>query len=67
MFESIGHILALVGRQLHRLVDLLPLDHLDRIALLLEERGEAVAKESVGDVLRTGQDVIRPAPSAREA
>src|SRR5215475_4682093 len=50
--DHVGDVLAPVGDDLHRLVDLLPLDHLDRIALLVEELGKAVAQQGVGEVLQ---------------
>src|SRR5687768_9125492 len=52
-FDDVGDVLAAVGDDLHRLVDLFPLDHLDGIALLLEERGQAVAQQVVGRVLQS--------------
>src|SRR5919198_1458165 len=41
------------GDDLHRLVDLLPLDDLDGIAGLVEERRQAVAQQVVGSVLES--------------
>src|SRR6266571_3700750 len=41
-FDHVRHVLAAVGDDLHRLVDLLPLDDLDGIARRLEHRGQAV-------------------------
>src|SRR3989454_5820638 len=38
--DDVRDVLAAVGDGLHRLVDLLPLDHLDGVALLLEHRSE---------------------------
>src|SRR5881397_2121054 len=52
-FDHVSHVLAAVGDDLHRLVDLLPLDDLDGIARRLEHRGQAVAEEIVGAVLET--------------
>src|ERR1043166_9823294 len=52
-FDHVRHVLAAVGDDLHRLVDLLPLDDLDGIARRLEHRGQAVAGEIVGAVLET--------------
>src|SRR5213594_3515018 len=52
-FDHVRHVLAAVGDDLHRLVDLLPLDDLDGIARRLEHRGQAVAEEIVGAVLET--------------
>src|SRR5204863_3571184 len=51
-FDDVRHVLAAVGDDLHRLVDLLPLDDLDGIALLVEERSQAVAQQVVGAVLQ---------------
>src|SRR5436190_16265096 len=50
--DDVRHVLAAVGDGLHRLVDLLPLDHLDGVALLLEHRGEGLAQQGVGAVLK---------------
>src|SRR5438034_548621 len=50
-FDDVRHVLAAVGDDLHRLVDLLPLDDLDGIARLVEERGQAVTQQVVGAVL----------------
>src|SRR6266571_2578735 len=50
--DDVRHVLAAVGDGLHRLVDLLPLDHLDGVALLLEHRGEGLAQQGVGAVLQ---------------
>src|SRR5437763_14656088 len=50
-FDDVRHVLAAVGDDLHRLVDLLPLDDLDGIARLVEERGQAVTPQVVGAVL----------------
>src|SRR5437773_2743506 len=50
--DDVRHVLAAVGDRLHRLVDLLPLDHLDGVALLLEHRGEGLAQQGVGAVLK---------------
>src|SRR2546427_10446117 len=50
--DAVRHVLAAVGDRLHRLVDLLPLDHLDGVALLLEHRGEGLAQQGVGAVLK---------------
>src|SRR5204862_3592687 len=50
-FDHVRDVLAAVGDDLHRLVDLFPLDDLDGIALLVEERGQAVAQEVVRAVL----------------
>src|SRR6185503_2862684 len=49
--DHVGDVLAAVGDDLHRLVDLFPLDDLDGIAALVEERGQAVAQQVVGAVL----------------
>src|SRR6266849_9454874 len=50
--DHVGHVLAAVGDDLHRLVDLLPLDDLDGIARRLEHGGQAVAQEIVGAVFK---------------
>src|SRR3989442_12066123 len=50
-FDHVRHVLAAVGDDLHRLVNLLPLDDLDGIARRLEHGGQAVAEEIVGAVL----------------
>src|SRR6266545_2670959 len=49
--DHVDDVLTPVGDDLHRLVDLFPLDHLDGIALLLEQRRQTVAQEIVGTVL----------------
>src|SRR5713226_3408874 len=49
--DDVRDVLAAVGDGLHRLVDLLPLDHLHGVALLLEHRGEGLAQQGVGAVL----------------
>src|SRR5215470_18322860 len=49
--DDVRDVLAAVGDDLHGLVDLLPLDDLDGIALLVEQRGKAVAQQRVGAVL----------------
>src|SRR5882724_486848 len=48
--DHVGHVLAAVGDDLHRLVDLLPLDDLDGIARRLEHGGQALTQETVGAV-----------------
>src|SRR5262245_48573879 len=50
--DHVGDVLAPVGHDLHRLVDLFPLDDFDGIARLVEHRGQAVAQQRVGDVLQ---------------
>src|SRR5438045_1765410 len=50
--DHVRHVLTAIGDDLHRLVDLLPLDDLDGIALLLEERGEAVPEQRICGVLQ---------------
>src|SRR3989454_11334719 len=50
--DDVRHVLAAVGDRLHRLVDLLPLDHLAGVALLLEHRAERLAQQGVGAVLK---------------
>src|SRR5262249_30420915 len=52
-FDDVRDVLAAVGDDLHRLVDLLPLDDLDGIALLVEQCGQAVAQQRVGAVLES--------------
>src|SRR5258706_10604852 len=52
-FDHVRDVLAAIGDDLHRLVDLLPLDDLDGIALLLEERRQAVPQQRVRGVLQT--------------
>src|SRR5438552_12997597 len=49
--DHVRHVLAAVGDGLQRLIDLLPLDHLDRVRLLVEHRREALAQQAVGAVL----------------
>src|SRR5262245_17498764 len=51
-FDDVGDVLAAVGDDLHRLVDLLPLDDFDGIALLVEQCGQAVAQQCVGAVFQ---------------
>src|SRR5437867_12023554 len=50
--DHVRHVLTPVGDDLHRLVDLFPLDDLDGIAGLVEEGREAVAQQVVGAVLQ---------------
>src|SRR5881227_7440 len=50
--DHVRHVLAAVGDRLQRLVDLLPLDDLDGVGLRLEQLGQAVAQQLVGDVLQ---------------
>src|SRR5262245_64361818 len=50
--DDVRDVLAAVGDDLHRLVDLLPLDDLDGIARLVEERGQAIAQQRVGAVFQ---------------
>src|SRR2546428_8746189 len=52
--DHVRHVLAAVGDGLERLIDLLPLDHLDRVRLLVEHRPEALAQQAVGAVLEPG-------------
>ena len=47
-FQQVGHILSPVGRGLHRLVYFLPLDHVERRRLAVEQIGNGLA----GDVVR---------------
>src|SRR5438034_3015023 len=49
--DHVRHVLAAVGDGLQRLIDLLPLDHLDRVRLLVEHRRETLAQQAVGAVL----------------
>src|SRR5437899_9730419 len=49
--DHVGHVLAAVGDDLHRLVDFLPLDDLDGVARGLEHGGQALTQETVGTVL----------------
>src|SRR5207249_637999 len=49
--DHVRHVLAAVGDGFKRLIDLLPLDHLDRVRLLVEHRGEALPQQTVGAVL----------------
>src|SRR5713226_5886626 len=49
--DHVRHVLAPVRDGLEGLVDLLPLDHLDRIARRLEHRREGLAQQRVGAVL----------------
>src|SRR5438552_16939037 len=46
--DHVRHVLAAVGDGFERLIDLLPLDHLDRVRLLVEHRGEALPQQAVG-------------------
>src|SRR2546428_8104194 len=46
--DHVRHVLAAVGDGLQRLIDLLPLDHLDPVPLLVEHRREALAPQAVG-------------------
>src|SRR5437867_513623 len=50
--DHVGHVLAAVGDDLHRLVDLLPLDDLDGVDRGLEHGGQALTQETVGTVLQ---------------
>src|SRR5258705_12162038 len=45
--DDVDHVLAAVGDRLHRLVQLLPLDDLDRVGPALEEGRELVAQQAV--------------------
>ena len=49
--DHVDHVFAAIGDRLHRLVQLLPLDHLDGVLGALEQGGELVAKQAVGFVL----------------
>ena len=50
-FEQVGDVLAPVGGGLEEVVDFLPLDHGNRIALLIEEPDNGVLMNAVGLVL----------------
>src|SRR5215470_14243757 len=50
--DHVRHVLAAVGDRLEGLVDLLPLDDLDRVGLGLEQLGQALAQQLVGAVLQ---------------
>src|SRR3989442_5043602 len=52
--DHVRHVLATVGDGLQRLIDLLPLDHLDRVRLLVEHRREALAQQAVRAGLEPG-------------
>src|SRR5262249_49805516 len=52
-FDHVGDVLTAVGDDLHRLVDLFPLDDLDGIAGRLEHGGQAVAEKIVGAVFES--------------
>src|SRR5437773_3028446 len=52
--DHVRHVLAAVGDGFERLIDLLPLDHPDRVRLLVEHRGEAPRQPAVGAVLEPG-------------
>src|ERR687891_1631658 len=49
--DHVDHVLTAIGHDLHRLVDLLPLDDLDGVGLLVEQGRQAVAQQVVGAVL----------------
>src|SRR6266404_1666766 len=49
--DDVDHVLAAVGDRLHRLVQLLPLDHLDGVLAPFEERRELITKEAISFVL----------------
>src|SRR5256885_9325759 len=51
--DHVRHVLAAVGDGFKRLIDLLPLDHLDRVRLLVEHRGEALPQQAVGEEPRS--------------
>src|SRR5688500_3060857 len=46
--DHVGDVLASVGDDLHRLVNLLPLDHLDGIHRRIEQGGQALPEQPVG-------------------
>src|SRR5262245_512585 len=49
--DDVGHVFALVGRKLEVLVDVLPLDHLERILRLpVEQVVQGIAQDLVGVV-----------------
>src|SRR5258706_7846315 len=52
--DDVDHVLAAVGDRLHRLVQLLPLDDLDRVGPALEEGRELVAQQAVRPLLQAG-------------
>src|SRR5581483_10564051 len=47
-FEQVGDVLAAVGRGLEEVEDLLPLDHRDRIALVVEQLDDRILVDAVG-------------------
>jgi hypothetical protein len=50
--EHVRDVFALVGRLLEGVIDLFPLDHVDRVALTVEEVGDGIALDEVGEVLK---------------
>src|SRR2546422_10190757 len=58
----VRHVLAAGGDGLQRLIDLLPLYHLDRVRLLVEHRREALAQQAVG----AGLEPVSPYRVPRE-
>src|SRR6185436_16181349 len=50
--DDVGDVLAAIGDRLEGLVDLLPLDHLNRVGMGVEQIGQAVAQQLVGAVLQ---------------
>src|SRR3989442_9574907 len=52
IFEKIGHVLAAIGRALQKVEDFLPLDHGNRIFLLLEQLSDRPLMRAVSLVLQ---------------